>query len=144
ARKTTSESSAIGHQPVPFKKWSPKLRRYGKTSPRGRPCARKAVRCATSTDGWRASQRTSSPPAYPDAPATLARIRSICIFIQMCGFNCKRPKQPGEPNPPGPATGTRNPSSLRDLERRHAGRREREVALPPSEKRPQDFGGLLR
>src|SRR5688572_16974830 len=90
ARKTTSESEAMSVQLVPFSVWVAKPRRFGKTSATGRPCSRKAVKWASSTRGCRESQRTSSPPAYPDAPATLTRSRSICIFIHTDELICKR------------------------------------------------------
>ena len=43
----------------------------------------RAVRAPISTSGWPSSRRSSSPPAYPLAPATATRELVMCMTIQI-------------------------------------------------------------
>ena len=63
--------------------------RCGCRAPSGWPALEAPVRAPISTSGWPSSRRSSSPPAYPLAPAT-AILVGMCMTIQIRACLCNR------------------------------------------------------
>ena len=73
--------------------------RCGWSAPSVAPALEPAVRAPISTSGWDSSSRSSSPPAYPLAPATATRDRHVHDYTETWNFMSSRVPTPFAPRP---------------------------------------------
>ena len=95
--------------------------RWGWTEPSGCPAFEEAVSAPTSSSGCWRRRRTTSPPAYPLAPATATRF--MCMTIQSPVTLCTRGQAPA---------GRTFPAPMREPSASHRNRRGAEVKVPGS------------